>query len=151
MLSLIRTTNTNRDFIKLVVQLDTDLAQRDGEDHGFYDQFNGIEGLNHTIVAYQNKKPIGCGALKQFDGDTVEIKRMYTVPKARGKGLATSILQALEVWAKELGYTHCILETGKKQPEALALYRKSSYHIIPNYGQYSGIENSICFQKCINN
>jgi len=55
----------------------------------------------------------------------------------------------LESWASELNFKYCVLETGKRQPEAIALYKKNGYQIIPNYGQYHGIENSICFQKTV--
>jgi len=74
---------------------------------------------------------------------------MFTPVMYRGKGVAMNILSELEKWAKELGYKKCVLETGKKQPEAIALYKKSQYQIIPNYGQYVGIENSVCFEKMI--
>ena len=77
----------------------------------------------------------------------MEIKRMYTSPESRGKGIASSVLSELEGWASELSYEKCILETGKKQPEAIGLYEKNGYKTIPNYGQYAGIENSLCFEK----
>jgi putative acetyltransferase len=57
------------------------------------------------------------------------------------------VLKALEDWAKELGYHKCILETGKRQPDAIALYQKNGYSIMPNYGQYQGVTNSVCFEK----
>ena len=74
---------------------------------------------------------------------------MYVRENQRGKGIATTILQELEKWAHKLSYEKCILETGIKQPEAIALYRKNGYNIIPNYGQYLNIENSVCFEKII--
>ena len=80
----------------------------------------------------------------------MEVKRMYVLPESRGTGVASEILSALEDWAAESGYEKCILETGKKQPEAIGLYKKSGYEMIPNYGQYAGIENSICFEKQLN-
>ncbi len=144
-----RTDATNKDFIQLVQQLDVDLAKRDGKDHAFYHQFNSIENLKHTIILYEGEKAIACGAIKAFDAKTMEIKRMYVVPESRGNGLATKVVKALELWTVELGHKVCILETGKRQPEAIALYKKNGYQIIPNYGQYEGIENSICFQKIV--
>jgi putative acetyltransferase len=72
---------------------------------------------------------------------------MFVTFKSRGKGIATIVLQALEIWAKELEYEACVLETGKKQPEAISLYLKNGYIIIPNYGQYENIENSVCIKK----
>jgi putative acetyltransferase len=71
------------------------------------------------------------------------------LPDNRGKGIAAQILNELEKWAKELNYKKCVLETGHKQPEAIALYKKNGYKQIPNYGQYIGIENSVCFEKLL--
>lgn len=147
MLRLVRTDSKNEDFQQLVKKLDADLSERDGEDHEFYHQFNGIDHINYAVVVYLEDVPIGCGAIKEHDSNAMEVKRMYVQPHARGKGIATKILHELEKWSAELNYTRCILETGKKQPEAIALYTKNQYQSIPNYGQYIGIENSVCFQK----
>lgn len=147
MIRLVRTDSTHSDFVALVQLLDADLAQRDGEDHAYYHQFNTIDKLKQVVVAYKNNVAVGCGALKPFGTDAMEIKRMYVSRAHRGKGIAAAILTALEIWAAELGFTRCVMETGKKQPEAMALYQKSGYIVIPNYGQYEGIENSVCFEK----
>ncbi len=145
----LRTDTNNQDFRNLVTLLDKDLAERDGAENTFYAQFNGITVLKHCMVYYENKIAIGCGALKHFNDDSLEVKRMYVKPKARGKGIASHLLLALEKWAKELGYRHCVLETGLRQPEAIALYKKNCYEIIPNYPPYEGISNSICFRKLL--
>ena len=147
MITLIRTDSTNKDFIKLVKGLDAELSERDGEDHSFYDQFNKIAAIKYAMVAYENEQPVGCGAIKEYAHDTMEIKRMFTLPESRGKGIAGKVLSELETWASELHYKKCVLETGKRQPEAIALYTKSGYHLIPNYGQYANMENSVCFEK----
>ncbi|NNK74808.1 MAG: GNAT family N-acetyltransferase [Maribacter sp.] len=147
MIKIIRTSSLNKDFIDLVRLLDADLAERDGDDHAFYHQFNQIDVIKHAVVLYENKKPMGCGAIKEFNSNAMEVKRMYTRPEARGKGFATKILFELEKWTEELSYIKCVLETGKRQPEAIQLYTKSGYKVIPNYGQYKDIENSICFEK----
>ena len=143
----VRTSSTDQDFIALVKLLDQELAIVDGDDHAFYHQFNSINVLKHTIVLYENNIPVGCGAIKKFDDTSAEVKRMYTLNKTRGKGVATKVLLELEKWAKELNYKYTILETGKRLPDAIALYQKNGYEIIPNYGQYVGIENSVCFRK----
>lgn len=142
-----RTDSEDKDFIQLVALLDQDLAQRDGEDHAFYAQFNSISALKHTIVAYLDGEAVGCGAIKAMADNVMEVKRMYVLPEFRGKSIATIVLRELEHWAMELGYQKCVLETGKRQPEAIALYQKNGYQVIPNYGQYQGIENSVCFEK----
>jgi len=147
MIHLIKTNSQNNDFIQLVASLDAELAIKDGDDHDFYHQFNGITNLNYVVVAYKNKVAIGCGAIKPLDSSAMEIKRMFVPESARGLGIATKILRELEVWASELGYKKCVLETGKKLSDAIALYKKCKYEIIPNYGQYIGIESSICFEK----
>jgi len=147
MINITRTDSDNPDFIKLVKFLDADLARRDGKDHSFYAQFNKIDTIRHVVVAYENDLPVGCGAFKESENGAVEIKRMYTLPEYRGKGIATRILTELEYWAAELSFEKCILETGKKQTEAVELYTKNGYKTIPNYGQYAGIENSQCFEK----
>lgn len=145
--TLKRTTTENKDFQNLVVLLDIDLAIRDGEDHTFYSQFDKLQKINHVIVCYQNEAAIGCGAFKEFDSDTAEIKRMFVHPDHRGKGIASMVLSVLETWAKECNYNNYILETGKNNPAAIALYQKSGYKIIPNYAQYENIETSVCLKK----
>ena len=147
MLHLTRTTSENPDFRDLVQLLDKDLRTRDGDEHAFYAQFNKIDKINHVVVAYQNDEPVGCGAFKEFNQELVEIKRMFVLPAHRGQGVAQAVLGELEQWAQELHYVGYVLETGKKQPEAIRLYQKSHYTLIPNYGQYAGIDNSVCMQK----
>jgi putative acetyltransferase len=149
MIQLVRTDSENKDFIALVTYLDTELAERDGNDHVFYSQFNKIDTIKFAVIAYENEYPLGCGAIKQYGPNTMEIKRMYVTPVNRGKGIAVAILSELERWAAEMRYAKCVLETGKRQSEAINLYSKAGYDRIPNYGQYVGIENSICFGKQI--
>lgn len=146
---LVRTTSENSDFAKLVRLLDADLARRDGEEHAFYAQFNKTAALQHVIVAYQHNVAVGCGALREIEPGIMEVKRMFVVPEHRGQGIAAAVLRELENWAAEMDYKQCRLETGKKQPEAVALYSKSGYERIPNYGQYLNVENSVCFQKIL--
>ena len=143
----LRTTSENPDFQKLVKQLDAYLAVMDGEEHAFYHQYNKIDMLKNCIVIFDNDEAVTCGAIKEFDSKSMEVKRMFTLPEKRGKGLASKILTELETWTKELGYEKTILETGKRQTEAVAIYQKCGYKVIPNYGQYAGVENSVCFEK----
>lgn len=149
MLHLLRTDSAHPDFRALVRLLDEDLAVRDGAEHGFYAQFNKIDAIRHVVLAYLAGEAVGCGAFKPFDADSVEIKRMYVRSAHRGRGVAQAVLTELETWARELGYAGCVLETGLKQPEAIRLYQKSGYQRIPNYGQYIGVDNSVCMQKTV--
>jgi putative acetyltransferase len=146
---LVRTTSENSDFRALVQLLDRELAARDGSDATFYAQYNKLDLIRHAVVAYQDDEPVGCGAFKEFEPDAVEIKRMFVQPTYRQQGVARAVLQELEQWASELGYARCVLETGKRQPEAIALYQRSGYAFTPNYGQYVGVENSVCLQKAL--
>jgi putative acetyltransferase len=147
MLSLIKTNSDNNDFRSLVVLLDADLQARYGEQQSFFSQFNKLDHIHHVVVAYLNNQPVGCGAFKEYELGVAEIKRMYVKPEERGKGFAADILNNLEQWAKEEGFQRCILETAIKQPEAIRLYEKSGYKRIPNYGQYIGVEISLCMEK----
>lgn len=147
MIKIIRTTPENADFQKLIALLDVDIQERDGEDHVFFAQFNKTDNIKNAIVIYDDQIAVGCGAFKFYKEDVAEIKRMYVDPKTRGKGIASKILIELESWAREENYTSCILETGHKYPEAVALYKKNGFVITENYGQYIGVADSICFQK----
>lgn len=149
MITLKRTTSDNPDFNSLVVHLDRYLAVLDGDDHAFYAEFNKSSLLKNALVCYENDVPVGIGAYKEYDEATVEIKRMYTIPECRGKGIAQAILNELENWAKEENYTKAILETGFKQVDAIGLYQKLGYTITENFGQYSGVDNSVCMKKNI--
>ena len=149
MITLNRTDSNDPDFIKLVEHLDLELAIRDGDDHAFYHQYNGITMIKYALVAYFDNIPVGCGAIKKYDDITMEVKRMFVLSNFRGKGIAGKILNELEQWTKELGCNKCVLETGINQHEALTLYRKSGFLRIPNYGQYADIQNSFCFEKVL--
>lgn len=147
MLDFKRTSAKNENLIALVAELDAYLKETDGDEHSFYNQFNGLDSIKHCLVAYSNGKAVGCGAIKQFDPNSMEVKRMYVKPEHRGKGFAKEIISELEKWALELGFTRCVLETGDRQVAAVKFYRKMNYQRIPNYGQYKTMKNSNCFEK----
>ena len=150
MITIQRTTSDTEDFGKLVVELDAYLKVLDGDDHAFYAQFNKSSLLKNALICYDDDKAVGIGAYKEFEHNIAEIKRMYTLPEYRGKGIAKAILTELEAWAKEEGYTTSILETGYMQVDAIGLYQKQGYQIIENFGQYAGVENSVCMKKTLN-
>lgn len=149
MLKIVRADSENADFRALVRLLDEDLSVRDGAEHSFFAQFNKIDALKTVVVAYLGETAVGCGAFKPFDAETVEIKRMFVREENRGRGIAVEILKELENWAAESNFACAILETGKKQPEAIRLYEKSGYRFIPNFGQYAGVESSVCLKKTL--
>lgn len=127
--------------------LDQYLAKIDGNEYDFYKQFNTIDLLKNCVVLYQNGVPVGCGAIKRFDNKSYEIKRMFVHPDARGQGYAQKLVITLENWAKECGANRTLLETGKRMPAAVSLYLKMGYKISENYGQYIGVDNSLCLVK----
>lgn len=151
MVAIVRTNSESKDFRDLVVLLDAELHIRDGEEHAFYAQFNKIDGLGllGVVVAYVDDIAVGCGAFKRHSDDVAEIKRMFVMPESRGQRIAAQILAELETWARGSGFSECVLETGFKQPEAIALYERSGYEIIPNYGQYADVANSLCMKKTL--
>lgn len=149
MTTIRRTDSDNKDFQILVRALDIDLEVRDEDDHPFYAQFNKTDSIKYVVVAYDENEPVGCGAIKDYSHDTMEVKRMFVSIDKRGLGIASIVLNELENWCKELGFVKCILETGVKQPEAIRLYQKNNYNIIPNFGQYKGVETSVCFEKIV--
>ena len=150
MTNFIRTDSSNSDFQYLVSLLDADLAARDGVEHSFYAPYNTIVNLRNALVCYIDNRPAGCGAFKEYEKGTAEIKRMFVLPGYRDQGLGFRILKELESWAAGSGYAECVLETGKRQPEAIRLYKKAGYTLMKNYGQYENIENSVCMKKRIN-
>ena len=149
MITFVKTDAKHQDFQNLVKLLDADLLIRDGEIHHFYAQFNKVDFIKNVIIAYADEEAIGCGAIKMYDEQTMEIKRMFVKESHRNQGIAAKLLTHLEDWAKDLSFQKCILETGNNQPEAIRLYQKCDYEIIPNYGQYEGVETSFCFEKVI--
>ena len=145
-MKIIRTDYLNPAFQELVVQLNTDLANRDGKDHPL-SQFNEIIHLKYVVVVYLKNKAVGCGAIAKYDLVATEIKRMYVTPSHRGQQLGEKILSELENWTKELGLSKCILFMGVNQPEAMKLYLRNNFSVIENYGKLKDIPDSICLAK----
>jgi GNAT superfamily N-acetyltransferase len=146
-IKFIRSTSVNPDFMSMVNALDEDLNQRNGDIQRQYDQYNKIDHINHAIVIYVDGEPVGCGCFKRFDDQTVEMKRMFVFPEMRGKQLAAQMLHELEKWAIEEGNTSAVLETGRRQVEAQRLYSIAGYFRTENYGQYLGMDDSLCYRK----
>jgi putative acetyltransferase len=146
-LTIKRTTGRHPDFESMIRQLDNELWNEMKEVQATYDQFNKVPDIDTVVLIYRGVDVIACGCFKKYRNDTVEIKRMFTVPAERGKGLAVIVLNELEKWAVELNSRYSILETGKKLLSAVQLYKKSGYTITENYDQYIGLEQSVCMKK----
>lgn len=142
-----RTTANDKDFQLLVKKLDHELWNELKEDQATYDQYNIVVDILTAVVIYNDGEPVACGCYKPFDDETVEIKRMFVQKEHRGKGLSKKILSELEQWAKENKYCYSVLETSMHFITARNLYAAGGYKIIPNYGQYAGLAESICMKK----
>lgn len=134
----------------LLDELDAELAERyPGE------PTNGVEveGFEDSggcfLLASVKGEPAGCGAFRRLDATSVEIKRMYVRRAHRGHGLAGELLVALEREALARGYSRVLLETGTRQPEAIALYRRHGYEPIEAFGPYVDLSFSVCFGKAL--
>jgi len=142
-----RTNSADPHFQSLIKQLDADLRLRNGDEMDEYDQHNVIAPIDTVVIAYIDNQPTACGCFKKYDETTVEIKRMFVAPQARGKGISRKILAELETWAYNLGFGCIILETGGRQVEALGLYQRAGYMPIANYPPYEEMADSFCFRK----
>lgn len=99
------------------------------------------------LVGRVGGEPVACGGIARYDDATAEIRRMYVVPAARGRGFARAVLEALEDEARALGYTFARLETGNLQAAAIGLYVSAGYGPIPRYGPFANDPKSVCFEK----
>ncbi|WPQ61974.1 GNAT family N-acetyltransferase [Chitinophaga sancti] len=147
MLRLKRTNSDDPHFQELIIALDKDLWIRYPEIQQDYEVLDKVKNIPTVVVAYVDALPVGCACFRQFDSKTVEIKRMFVHNAHRGQGIAYAILKELETWAITEGFSRAVLETGIRQPEAIALYQKSGYTFMDNYPPYEQMENSVCLQK----
>jgi GNAT superfamily N-acetyltransferase len=138
---------------RLIGALNAELDARypeEGANHFRLDPDEVANGRGAFLVAYIGGKPVGCGAVRRIEPTVAEIKRMYVAPEARGRGVGRQVLMELETEARRLGATRLVLETGPRQPEALALYSRAGFVEVPNFGEYVGCEFSVCMAKELN-
>jgi GNAT superfamily N-acetyltransferase len=144
-----RTGYGHRDAQRLAADLAGELLERHGRPGSGSEppvsDFDPPDGA--FVVGYEVGEPVACGGVCRYDERTGEIRRMYVVPAARGRGFSHAILAALEGAARKLGYEAIRLETGNRQHEAIALYRSSGYEPIERYGPYVDDDRSVCFEK----
>jgi putative acetyltransferase len=126
-----------------------DMYPEEGANHFRLDLEEVADGRGAFLVAYVNGQPVGCGAVRRNDREVAEIKRMYVVPEARGRGIARQVLLALEAEARRLGVSRLVLETGVRQAEALTLYRRAGFVEIPLFGEYVDSPLSVCMEKSL--
>jgi GNAT superfamily N-acetyltransferase len=148
-IKIIKTNNKNNDFVKLARLLDADLETRYGALQKQYEEHNKADYIKDVLLIYKENIAVACGAFKEYDTESVELKRIFVVEEQRHQGIAKLLIQKLEESAKSKGYKYAVLETGIKQLEAINLYKDIGYTIIQNYGPYIGNINSICMKKAI--
>lgn len=148
-LEIVKTDSKNSNFLKLIKLLDDDLNERYGELQKEFDKHNKLDYINDVIVIYKDAVPAACGGFKEYNVETIEIKRIFVAKESRRQGLSKLIIKELEELARKKGYKYAVLETGKKQFEAINLYRNAGYNGIQNYGPYAGNDNSICMKKAL--
>ena len=147
-MKLLKTNSNHSDFQKLTQLFDDYLVEIDGDEKDFFAQYNQIY-IDNVIICYEDEIAVGCGAFKEYEPSVAEIKRMFVLPEKRGKGIASTVLNGLEIWAKENGFQQAILETSNQLTNAISLYKKTGYEVIPNYGQYINVESSVCMKKIL--
>ncbi|NBI65593.1 GNAT family N-acetyltransferase [Pseudoflavonifractor sp. 60] len=144
-----RTNGQNKDFMENCRLLDLDLDRRVGKKlkREKYKQYNLLDEIQEAIVVYDGRKAIGGGAIRRYDDETAELKRIFVRPEYQGRGVGTKLVSLLLEWAEELGYQRIILETGELLAESCAVYQKLGFQVIPNYGPYVNMPESLCMEK----
>lgn len=145
------TNGQDRDFIRLCHALDHYLNELVGgeENRSQYIPYNALDDIHDVLVAYDDTDPIGCASFKRYDHDSAEVKRVFVQSNYRGTGVGRQLLESLEQLARDKGYSYLILESGEPLVEAMHLYRSLGYQVIPNYGQYVNMAESVCMRKQI--
>lgn len=150
-MEFVRTTGKNEDFIENCRLLDLDLDRRVGRQikREKYQKFNQLDEIKEAIVVYDEDKPIGGGAIRKYDDETVELKRVFVHNEYQGQGIGSRLVSLLIEWAAQLGYRRMILETGELLSESCAVYKKLGFKVIPNYGPYVDMPESLCMGRAI--
>lgn len=143
------TDGYNKDFIVLCHELDKFLNELVGgeENRAEYIQYNKVDDIHDVVIAYENDIPVGSASFKKYDDETAEVKRVFVKKEYRGQGISNELMRMLEQRAREKGFRYFILESGEPLVSAMALYRKIGYKVIPNYGQYVDMKDSVCMKK----
>lgn len=145
----VKTDGENPAFVELCGKLDAALGNVIGveKQKSLFDKYNQRDDIHDTIVIFHDNKPVGCGAYKLYDDETVELKRIYIDESVRGLGLSKELVRRLEADARIKGFRYAVLETGHKLVRAVELYKRMGYKIIPNYGPYANMPESVCMSK----
>lgn len=144
-----RESADSADLRTLAAELDAELLERYGADQAQFTPHNALASLDAVVIARTDASLVGCGAFRRHDAESVEVKRMFVRRTHRGSGAAAGVLAELERWARELGFTRCVLETGVRQPDALRFYAKMGYTRVDAFPPYVGNTLSVCLGRAI--
>lgn len=147
----VRTDGKNEVFIENCRLLDMDLDRRVGRQikREKYQKFNQLDEIREAIVVYDHGRAVGGGAIRRYDDENIELKRVFVHNEYQGQGIGSRLVSLLIEWAAELGYRRMILETGELLAESCAVYKKLGFAVIPNYGPYADMPESLCMAKTI--
>ena len=145
------TDGANKDFIVLCHGLDEFLNELVGgeENRAEYIPYNILDDIHDVIVVYDDDIPVGCASFKKYDDKCAEVKRVFIKEEYRGRGISKRLMALLEEKGKSEGYIYFILESGDLLVAAMALYKSIGYEVIPNYGQYKDMPDSVCMRKML--
>ena len=145
----VRTDGKNEDFIENCRLLDMDLDRRVGRQikREKYQKFNQLDEIREAIVVYDHGRAVGGGAIRRYDDENIELKRVFVHNEYQGQGIGSTLVSLLIEWAAELGYRRMILETGELLAESCAVYKKLGFAVIPNYGPYADMPESLCMAR----
>ena len=149
-LKIERASLDSTEALALIEALNRELSERypeEGATHFRLDPDEVAPGRGGFLIAYVDGAPVGCGALRRLEKREAEIKRMYVIASCRNQGIARALLEALEQLAQSLKAKRLVLETGVRQPEALAVYRRAGFVTIPPFGEYVDSPLSVCMAK----
>lgn len=132
---------------QLIEALCSEMSERYGRPPSPFSSSEAAKTKEVFLVARSAGRPVGCGALRRFEDETAEIKRMYVAPEGRRGGIGRKIIAELERHAVQFGYKRIVLETGIRQPEAQRMYESCAYKRIPAFGNYMGNPTSVCYEK----
>nr|MBP7471433.1 GNAT family N-acetyltransferase [Prevotella sp.] len=145
-------TNGNDDrFVELCHQLDLYLTEIIGSNkqETQYAQYNTLADIHNVVLIIEDNQVIGCGAIKQYDTHTMEMKRVFVKGEHRHHGYGHVIIESLEKLAKDKDFDKLILETGVPLIHAQKMYASCGFKPMDNYGQYEGVDSSVCMYKNI--
>lgn len=143
------TDGGNEDFCKLSIQMEEYYNKMVGgsENRKSFIPYNALNDIHDVVIVYDNEMAVACASFKEYDPETVEIKRVWVNEKYRRQHISKRMMEMLEQRAKDKGYKRAVLQTREKCVEAVNLYQGTGYRLIENYPPYDKMELAVCYGK----